>query len=384
MTDDFDIDGWDEAWPDNTPTPQRLRADRAQAKLDRLSLHHRMAQAVALAEPTAAEFRRRFADLCRGSFDETQAAFTLRMLHSPELLNSRERLFPPQTQDQTRVILHQFNGPLSDRRELKARDQMRERMAKPMALAGPQSIAGVDELFARLLGLAPWMRAPLECLWRSARENVAQGNGFRVDPVLLVGGAGVGKTHLVQTLAALAEVPFRRIEGGVMTASFEIGGAEYTWSSGTPGVAVRLIAETGAANPLILIDEVEKFTAGKGSGGDPRAALLPFLQNSTAASFSCPYLQAPVDLSRVSWLLCANSLDGLSRPLLDRLAVFRVTAPTGPDLEALVRSVFDGLDVGPNQLRNLGNEVAEGRLSLRGLSRLADSLRRFDTRPALN
>ena len=384
MTDDFDIDDWDEVTPSTPLTPQRLRADRAQAELERLSLHHSMAQAIALTEPTAEAFQRRFADLCLASFDETHRTFTFHMLRSPEHLAARERLFPPQMLGQSGVILHHFSGPLSDRRETKSRDQMREQLAKPMALAGPQTIAGVDELFAQLAGRAPWMRPPIEHLWRSARENVAQGHGFRVDPVLLLGGAGVGKTHLVQTLAALAGMPFRRLEGGVMTASFELGGTEFTWASGTPGVAVRLIAETGVANPLILVDEVEKFTAGKGTGGDPRAALLPFLQLSTAASFSCPYLQAPVDLSRVSWLLCANSIDGLSRPLLDRLAVFRVTAPTGPDIEALVRSVFDGLDVGPTQVRRLCAEVAQGHLSLRGLNRLAEGLRRFDTRPQLN
>lgn len=306
------------------------------------------------------------------------------MLHSPELLAARERLFPPPQSDRKEVIVHHVSGSTSDRRELRARDQMREQLAKPMALSGPRTVAAVDELFARLLERAPWMRAPLENLWRSARENVAQGNGFRVDPVLLLGGAGVGKTHLVQTLAALAEVPFRRLEGGVLTASFEIGGTEFNWSSGTPGVAVRVIAETGVANPLILIDEVEKFTAGKGSGGDPRAALLPFLQRSTAANFNCPYLRAPIDLSHVSWLLCANSLDGLSRPLLDRLTVFEVVAPQGADLVALVRAVFDGLDLSPGQMQSLCAAVAEGQLSLSGLTRLADSLRRFDTRPQLN
>lgn len=84
-------------------------------------------------------------------------------------------------------------------------------------------------------------------------------------------------------------------------------------------------------SPMILIDEIDKFSGKAGSGGDPRAALLPLLQRSTAASFVCPYLQAPIDLSRVSWILCANTLDGLSRPLLDRLVVFEVAAPRGPN-----------------------------------------------------
>ena len=384
MTDDFDWDDWNNTAPDTTLTPQRLRADRAQAELDRLSLHHDMAQAVALTAQTAEDFQRQFPALCLMPFDDTHHVFTRHMLRSPELLAARERLFPAPQTNHKEVILHHFTGPISDRRDLKTRDQMREKLAEPKRLAGPQTVAAVDELFAQLLERAPWMRAPLECLWRSARENVAQGRGFRVDPVLLLGGAGVGKTHLVQTLAALAEVPFRRLEGGVLTASFELGGTEVTWSTGTPGLAVRLIAETGAANPLILLDEVEKYTAGKGTGGDPRAALLPFLQRSTAASYACPYLQAPIDLSHVSWLLCANGLDGLSRPLLDRLTVFEVAAPRGPDLEALVQAVFAGLDLGADQMRNLCEAVADGRLSLRGLTRLAEGLRRYDDRPRLN
>lgn len=385
MTDIFDVEDWDKGWAQATLTPQVLRVWRAERDDERLSQHHRIAQALALADASPGAFRQRFDDLCSAPFDEVQTAFVATMLRSPALQERRNQLIgaDPAT-PASGVIVHRFTGPLSDRRELKDRDAMRQRLAQPLDLAGPETLDAVDETFAQALDLAPWMRAPIEALWRAARGHVAAGRGFSLDPVLLLGGAGVGKTHLVQTLAELTRIPFRRLEAGVMTAAFEIGGAEVTWSSGNPGAAVRLIAESRVANPMILIDEIDKFSGKAGSGGDPRAALLPLLQRSTAATFACPYLQAPIDLSRVSWILCANTLDGLSRPLLDRLAVFEVAAPRGPDLEALARKTFADLDLPPGQLRHLCAAVAEGRLSLRGLTRLADSLRSFDDRPHLH
>ncbi len=385
MTDIFDVEDWDKGWAQATLTPQVLRAWRAERDEERLSQHHQIAQALALTDASPDAFRHRFDDLCGAPFDEVQAAFIATMLRSPMLQEHRDRLISAEpTTPATGVIVHRFTAPPSERREFKARDAMRQSLAQPLDLAGPDSVDAVDEVFARALDLAPWMRGPLDALWRSARGHVAAGEGFTLDPILLLGGAGVGKTHLVQTLAELTRIPFRRLEAGVMTASFEIGGAEVTWASGTPGAAVRLMAESMVANPMILVDEVDKFGGKAGSGGDPRAALLPFLQRSTAASFTCPYLQAPIDLSRVSWILCANTVDGLSPPLLDRLAVFEVSAPRGPDLEALARKTFADLDLSPGQLRRLCTAVAEGQLSLRGLSRLAESLRRFDDRPHLH
>lgn len=384
MTDIFDVEDWDKSWAQATLTPQVLRVWRAERDDERLSRHHRIAQALAITDAGPDRFRDRFDDLCGSPFEAVQEEFVAAMLRSPTLQERRNQLIGADPATPTGVIVHRFTAPPSDRREFKARDAMRQSLAQPLDLAGPGTVDAVDEVFARALELAAWMRGPLDALWRSARGHVAAGHGFTLDPILLLGGAGVGKTHLVQTLAELTRIPFRRLEAGVMTASFEVGGAEVTWASGTPGAAVRLMAESMIANPMILVDEVDKFGGKAGSGGDPRAALLPFLQRSTAVSFVCPYLQAPIDLSRVSWLLCANSLDGLSRPLLDRVSVFEVTAPRGPDLEALVRRVFADLDLPSGQLRRLCTAVAEGQLSLRGLNRLADSLRGFDDRPHLH
>ncbi|WP_235841354.1 AAA family ATPase [Cereibacter azotoformans] len=279
------------------------------------------------------------------------------------------------------ILLHAAPAKVGEDR--RGRDALREALAKPKRLAGPRTPDEVDRLFAALFAEGPWLRKPLAWAWQRALDSLDECGWFRLPPLLLLGPPGCGKTRMAERLAELAGLPRSRLEGASMTASFPIGGSDFQWNSSHPGEAVRLIHESDVANPLVIFDEVEKGQTSS-SGGDPRQALLPFLQRSTAASYRCPYLQAPVDLSHVTWILTANSLEGLSAPLLDRVTLFPVGYPTGSDLERLVIRVLDGLEVDERVVARLTAEIENGRLTLRGLDRLKNDFRALGRRPMLH
>ncbi|MGP3699836.1 AAA family ATPase [Rhodobacter sp. NSM] len=279
------------------------------------------------------------------------------------------------------IVLHA--APAKAGEDRRGRDAMREALARPKRLAGPGSRDEVDGLFAALFAESPWLREPLAWAWQRALDSLDECGWVRLPPLLLLGPPGCGKTRMAERLADLAGLPCSRLEGASMTASFPVGGSDFQWNSSHPGEAVRLIHESGVANPCVIFDEVEKGQTSS-SGGDPRQALLPFLQRSTAASYRCPYLQAPVDLSHVTWILTANSLEGLGAPLLDRVTIFRVSHPTGADLERLVIRILEGLEVDERVVARIRAEIESGRLTLRGLERLKNDFRALGRRPMLH
>ncbi|MCE6967284.1 AAA family ATPase [Cereibacter sphaeroides] len=280
------------------------------------------------------------------------------------------------------VILHEA-PKASGGEDKRGRDAMRTELAKPKRLAGPRTRDAVDELFARLFSESRWLQPPIEWAWQRALDAVADHGALRWPPFLLVGPPGCGKSRLAERLGQLAGLPVSRIEGASLTGSFAVGGSDFLWANAHPGEAVRLIHASGAANPLIVYDEIDKGQTSS-SGGDPRQALLPLFQRSTAANYRCPFLQAPIDLSFVSWILTANSLDGLPPPLLDRVTVFEVGYPRGIDLKHLVLGALEGLEIDERVITRIVTEIEAGNMSLRGLERLRADFVAIERRPVLN
>ena len=131
----------------------------------------------------------------------------------------------------------------------------------------------------------------------------------------------------------------------------------------------------------MILDEIDKRAHGA-NGGDAATALLPLLERSTAAAYQSPYLEAAIDLSHISWVLCVNDVACLPRPLRDRVRVVQCPMPEGAHLRDLVARIL-GEDVDPAILETATDAVAGGR-SLRWLSRLADQLRAIAEAPVLH
>jgi hypothetical protein len=141
---------------------------------------------------------------------------------------------------------------------------------------------------------------------------------------LLVGPAGSGKTRLARRIAEVCGLYVHAFDGaGASDAAF--GGTGRRWNTGEPCWALIGIKAAGHANPMIIVDEIDKSGTGTYNGNLVNS-LLPCLESETAKRFPDPYIQAPVDLSHASYALTCNDDTVLSRPLRDRCRLLRMPA----------------------------------------------------------
>lgn len=230
----------------------------------------------------------------------------------------------------------------------------------------------------------PWAVNVIESLFRKllrlARLGIAE--GLDLPNLLIHGQTGTGKSRFARRVGEVLRLPALQVQ---LSDPKALAATPRSWATSKASEPLHLIARGGFANPLIVIDEIEKVDFNARHNGNAIDDLLPLLEKSTARSVFDVGLGVATDLSGVNWMATANAIDRMPSHLLNRFAVVEMELPKPEHIEALVGGIVRDLagewGMSVEQLPDLRDEDLEflaGRLktgsSIRVISRMVEAI----------
>jgi ATP-dependent Lon protease len=185
----------------------------------------------------------------------------------------------------------------------------------------PSAMPDMDELYDEL----PNFGAVLEDIRRQLALCIDSEDAIELPPMLLLGAPGIGKTHFARRIAQLLGTGHGLVPMSSLTAGWILSGASSQWKNAKPGKVFDTFLNGEYANPVLVIDEIDKASAD--GQYDPLGALYGLLEVDTATRFIDEFAEIPIDASGADWFATANDAARIPEPILNRMQVYEIDAP---------------------------------------------------------
>jgi len=217
----------------------------------------------------------------------------------------------------------------------------------------PSGIPQMAALYEQL----PNFSEALDDVKRHVALSQDSGDGIEITPMLLLGAPGIGKTHFARQLAELLGTGMSLVPMSSMTAGWLLSGASSQWKGAKPGKVFEALVDGQYANPVIVVDEIDKASAD--AQYDPLGALYGLLEHDTAEAFMDEFAEIAIDASQVIWIMTANDERCIPEPILNRMNVFEIDAPTLEQARAIARNLYRSIRCEHGWGRNFDDEPAD-------------------------
>jgi ATP-dependent Lon protease len=191
---------------------------------------------------------------------------------------------------------------------------------------------------SQLIDDLPNFEEPLDHISKQIALCAETDDRLDLMPILLLGDPGIGKTHFAKHLARLLRTSYHYVAMSSLTAGWILSGASSQWKNARPGRVFEALVHGSYANPVIVIDEIDK--AGGDAQYDPLGALYALLERDTAQVFTDEFAEVPIDADSVVWIATANDARAIPEPILNRMDVYEIPAPDRDGARRIAQAIY--------------------------------------------